>query len=83
MALYSKDPDNVWAYFDTVSSNEPVVLPTEMSDDICEFCRHLIPDNPAGCCWECTFDLDDDQVAPYLQLRAEYEARIIAVLATM
>jgi hypothetical protein len=78
MSLLTTDPDEVWVYFESSPDGGQVPLPIEMAGDICESCRYLIPNTPAGCCWPCTWDLASEQEEQYRKLLIEYEARVIA-----
>jgi hypothetical protein len=78
MSLFDRDPENVWAYFESGTDSGRISLPAGLAGDICQFCRHLIPDTPAGCCWWCTWDLTDRQVEEYREKIIEFEARVMA-----
>jgi hypothetical protein len=58
-----------------------VPLPVELAGDICESCRHLIPDTPAGCCWWCTWDISPEEEEQYRHLIIAFETRVLADLA--
>lgn len=80
MALWTSDPDEVWAYCETGDDDRKVPLPLWCAAHICSYCRYLIPDNPAECCWRCTWDITDEQDTEYQKLLIAFEAEVLATL---